>query len=348
MSPHPSHEERSRIRQTVRDHAAAQHGIFRRADLDALRVDETHIRTFLRRGWWVRLHHGVYIDADVLDAAQAPADRSRVLVAAALRAVPGAAYAYGPVAAGLHGLAVDRELMGAASIVRPPTVDQRALQRRLSRGTHLSAVAVHCHAIPHERTTMVDSMATIDRWDAAITTAACTSDMWALVTLDSAVWQDETGLATLTERVNDWTGLRGIGSVNRAMPLVRTGAQTALESISRFQLLHANVPEPRLQFPVHDRNGLIGYCDMAWPELSVIGEADGLRKYSDRSVLVDEKAREDRLRAQGWIVVRWTWAEILSTPQAVVDRFWQAVRTAQGRSANKPSGRDGHFGALGA
>ena len=85
--------------------------------------------------------------------------------------------------------------------------------------------------------------------------------------------------------------------------------------------------------PVYDADGLIGYVDMAWPDLMVIGEADGLLKYQDRADLIAEKLREDRLRALGWIVVRWTWDEVLRTPHVVVDRIRRAMQAATRRVA---------------
>ncbi|MFM7211917.1 MAG: DUF559 domain-containing protein, partial [Actinomycetota bacterium] len=78
---------------------------------------------------------------------------------------------------------------------------------------------------------------------------------------------------------------------------------------------------------------LIGYADMAWPDHKVIGEADGLLKYQDRSDLIAEKAREDRLRAQGWIVVRWTWDEMLRRPHVVIARIVRAMDIAARRIA---------------
>ena len=66
-------------------------------------------------------------------------------------------------------------------------------------------------------------------------------------------------------------------------------------------------------------------ADFAWPGHRVIGEADGLLKYADRRDLLAEKQREDDLRRAGWVVVRWTWAEITRTPRLVVTRLRRAL-----------------------
>ncbi|MFW8746088.1 hypothetical protein, partial [Mesorhizobium japonicum] len=65
------------------------------------------------------------------------------------------------------------------------------------------------------------------------------------------------------------------------------------------------------------------FADFAWPSYRLIGEFDGMGKYvrSDLTagrdpaeVVVAEKLREDRLRAAGWRVVRWGWAQARSVP----------------------------------
>ena len=83
-----------------------------------------------------------------------------------------------------------------------------------------------------------------------------------------------------------------------------------LETLSRLALIGEGLPEPELQVDFHDGSGLIGRVDMWWPGLGVIGEADGLVKYGTGADVVREKVREDRLRATGRMVVRWTWSEI--------------------------------------
>lgn len=90
------------------------------------------------------------------------------------------------------------------------------------------------------------------------------------------------------------------------------------ESVSRgvMHLLGCEIPE--LQHSVSDMNGSIGVVDFYWPEQHLIGEFDGAMKYVDREsmggrtatqVVIDEKRREDRMRATGRGFVRWGWSE---------------------------------------
>ena len=88
--------------------------------------------------------------------------------------------------------------------------------------------------------------------------------------------------------------------------------------------MRAGLPEPRLQVPFFDDAGLIGYVDMYFDTLGVIGEADGLVKYSTGADLLAEKRREDRLRRLH-PVVRWGWQQIWSNPERVAGQIREAA-----------------------
>ncbi|HEX4057586.1 MAG TPA: hypothetical protein VHX87_04625 [Galbitalea sp.] len=110
----------------------------------------------------------------------------------------------------------------------------------------------------------------------------------------------------------------------RAIAVLRfaeTRAESPLESISRVTMRTIGVPRPSLQVPHYDTAGFIGEPDFYWPEHGLIGEADGDAKYldarfrNDRSsdeVVLDEKIREDRLRALPRTVAGWRWKAAIS------------------------------------
>ena len=72
---------------------------------------------------------------------------------------------------------------------------------------------------------------------------------------------------------------------------------------------------------------------MFWESLGVIGEADGQMKYETRVDIFNEKLREDRLRALGYIVVRWTWDEIMTDPKAVARRILVGSQISRRRAS---------------
>lgn len=92
------------------------------------------------------------------------------------------------------------------------------------------------------------------------------------------------------------------------------------ESLSRFIMFLQGFPKPELQFVVESADGcLIGISDFYWPENRLLGEYDGLVKYTRNECLggelpsgslAAEKAREDATRATNRGMVRWVWSAI--------------------------------------
>lgn len=88
------------------------------------------------------------------------------------------------------------------------------------------------------------------------------------------------------------------------------------ESLSRVQIRRLGYPDPILPSKIQRTDGGADYPDFEWE--SHFGEFDGHVKYTREEykgcrtieeIVWDEKLREDRLRATGKRVVRWTWRE---------------------------------------
>jgi len=98
-------------------------------------------------------------------------------------------------------------------------------------------------------------------------------------------------------------------------------------------MLTLGLPRPILQHDFFDKHGRMT-VDFWWPEFRLIGEFDGAAKYlreeysGEKSIaerLLDEKAREDRLRALDTTVVRWGWAEASSR-----SKLWERLGSRLG------------------
>lgn len=92
------------------------------------------------------------------------------------------------------------------------------------------------------------------------------------------------------------------------------------ESISRANMNLEGIPAPELQHPFSDSRGHCATVDFWWQDQGVVGEFDGRTKYlkpeylkgrTASQVVIEEKNRENRLRALGLKVVRWEWATAL-------------------------------------
>jgi very-short-patch-repair endonuclease len=64
--------------------------------------------------------------------------------------------------------------------------------------------------------------------------------------------------------------------------------------------------------------------DFAWPAPRVIAEVDGWEKYTTRGAFEAQMARDAELQALGWMVVHFTWLQVVRRPGLVVERLNRA------------------------
>lgn len=114
---------------------------------------------------------------------------------------------------------------------------------------------------------------------------------------------------------------RGIVRAGQVVEFADGLSESPGESVSRAAMRALGFPAPTLQHPFSDADGFVGRVDFWWPDFGVIGEFDGRGKYlradllgglSIADAVVDEKQRENRLRALGLGVARWEWSDVRS------------------------------------
>lgn len=225
----------------------------------------------------------------------------------------------------------------SAAVLHGLVVRQGALRRvHLTRhGRGRRNQTVHVHPAP-----LLDQERTSVRGIPVTTMARTLADLgrseelrWAVAGLDDALRRDLTSPADLAVAVERARGLPGIHGLRAAIALADARCESVGESLCRVAFHQWGLPAPVLQHEVNDGRGLVGRVDMAWPEHKVLVEFDGKVKYSSlvrpgetpSEVVWREKRREDRLRALGWQVVRVTWDEIFSAPEAVCRRVAAAL-----------------------
>lgn len=107
--------------------------------------------------------------------------------------------------------------------------------------------------------------------------------------------------------------------IQAALEFADPAAGSPGESLSRALLHVLGFKPPKLQQEIRDASGFVAYLDFEWPEEGLAGEFDGMVKYqkdeylrgrSTSQAVIDEKRREDRIRATGRRVIRWTWSEL--------------------------------------
>jgi hypothetical protein len=143
-------------------------------------------------------------------------------------------------------------------------------------------------------------------------------------------------LTEVMTRCRSWPGAR---SASRAVSMADGRSDNPGESWSRVILTaHGQAPTD-LQHKFYDDRGLAGITDFFWEEEMVVGEFDGKLKYGvapgatpeeAARAIVEEKAREDRLRAMGLGFVRWGYGE-LYRPQLFIPKVIKARSRGGGR-----------------
>ena len=88
-------------------------------------------------------------------------------------------------------------------------------------------------------------------------------------------------------------------------------AESPFESRARAEVLLAGLPAPVLQYVVRDRDGrFLARVDLAWPERRLAVEADGAEVHAGPAALRRDLRRQNALVVAGWIVLRFTWADL--------------------------------------
>lgn len=143
-----------------------------------------------------------------------------------------------------------------------------------------------------------------------------------VVTLDHALRNIEHYRVTkqaLRAVLEERRPFRNVRRVDAVVDFATGLADSVLESLSMVCFRDLGFPRPQQQWEYHGLvNGKQYWADFYWKEFDVIGEADGTAKYTDPAFLrgrtveqavLDEKEREDELRAQCSGFVRWSWSD---------------------------------------
>lgn len=102
-----------------------------------------------------------------------------------------------------------------------------------------------------------------------------------------------------------------------------------LERVARRAFRDAKLPEPSFEVDLGDGDW-IARVDCLWPEAKLVVELDGRRYHDGRAALEADRRRDNRLMAQGWRVLRFTWDDLVRRPAEVV----AMVRAALGIPAS--------------
>lgn len=169
-----------------------------------------------------------------------------------------------------------------------------------------------------------DGMLVTSAADTAVAMARILPFPAAVAMMDTAIHYPREGTALATRddleialaAIPSRKRVNGRTAAFRAAEFAATESGSAGESVSRAIMYLLGFLLPELQVRFDDEQGLIAFVDFFWRRINRVGEFDGLGKYvkeefthgrTTAQVVMDEKRREDRVRACGPLVSRWDW-----------------------------------------
>jgi len=128
---------------------------------------------------------------------------------------------------------------------------------------------------------------------------------------------------SLTSQLSRHPSRRGSARARVALAVADARAESPMESVLRWLLHAAGVPSPDLQHVILTAEGEFR-ADLAWPDARVLVEFDG-DVHRERDVFVRDARRQNALVAAGWTVLRFTSADVLGRPEAVIAQIRRAL-----------------------
>ena len=281
------------------EEVARLRGRLRRTDLVAAGLADREIAGALRAGRLVRVRRDAYRVAE-------PGDRHADLRLLARAALEDGAILGGPAALLVH----DLPLFG-----RPTTVHVCATSRG---GRGARAVRARIARPPDSQLAEHEGRLVSGVARAVLDTARLDGLVAGVVAADAALRRGATTPAELAGVAATMAGLAGVVRARLCCDLADARSESPGESWSAVVLHRHGLPRPERQEVFRDARGFVARADFWWPGRRVVGEFDGRVKYGranptgrpPEDVLWAEKLREDRLRALGPVVARWTTADL--------------------------------------
>jgi hypothetical protein len=290
------------------------------------------VRRQLRRGEWLALRRGVFCSTRTLhDAESDPVSRHRLLALAEHRALRRPAWVSHSSAALLYGLPLPRSEPSRVFLTAESGVQSRTPRAEIQVCAVPTADRAELDGLPIASVarTVVD-LARHYRPDDAVAIGDC------------ALHRGLTDLASLAVVLASCASWRGIIAARTAIARMDGRRESWLESKSAMVIAHHGIVPPEPQVLIADDAGPFARVDFLWHPPGVVGEADGAVKYGSTDglrPLIEEKRRQERLEALGFVVVRWDTGDILRRAQQTCERIHAALdRAWLARAAGVPTG----------
>ncbi|UTI65514.1 DUF559 domain-containing protein [Paraconexibacter antarcticus] len=287
-----------RIRRT----AERQHGRITWEQLVVAGADEHRVRRWTQKGWLVREHHRVYV------VGARPSSRMGTFASALLTMGDDAALSFR--AAGAHW-----------ELLRGAVPTEVTVPRRSGRG-HRRRIIVHRADLPAEHVTVRDGLRVTTLVRTHLDLAGVLRPPALARMFEQAQVRHHLDPADLAAEVVCRRGCRGAPALRAILEDAVDPAAVASILELRFLKLCAAHGIAR---PVVNQSLGPWVPDFLWPDAWVIVETDGWRYHRTAERRRRDADKDAWLRARGYVVLRLTWQDVTSRPEAAAARVASAL-----------------------
>ncbi|GGF24006.1 type IV toxin-antitoxin system AbiEi family antitoxin domain-containing protein [Williamsia phyllosphaerae] len=281
----------------LRELLASHDGVITLGQAESVGLNRSAVQRRVAAGEWRRVGRGVYFVAD-----REVSTRARLR--AACWSVGSHAALSGTSAAWWHRL-----------VDEPPTV-VTVTARRGRHGGAVTAVTV-----VHRDLDVVD---VVERSDLLMTgvplTVLDTAAVTGMGVLDSALLRGRVSLEQLLAAHARYPGRRGSKVTGDMLRRAHSGARSEAE-----RLLVGLLRRAAIGGWVANREVCGFPVDIVFDTDRVLVEIDGMAFHSDALAFQHDRTRQNILVANGWTILRFTWADLTQRPQYVVSQIRSAL-----------------------
>lgn len=274
--------------------------LFSTAEAEGWGVSRHDLAILVRRGLVWRVARGWY--SSRMDATEE--ERHLLRTTAHLRLHGESSAACRHSAALLHGMPLARADLSVVEIAKV-----NATHGRTGRGVRVSELGVERADCVTIFVPIADTFVrVVDPATAVVGTARTNSPLAALVAGDHALRHGLCTRAAFEEALDGGRGATGIGRARDALQHLDPRHESPGETLTAAVLRRSRWEfDPQVEVRVGGRRYRL---DFALRGLRVAIEFDGAIKYTGPEVMAAQLAREADLRADGWVIVRFTWDDL--------------------------------------
>lgn len=226
-------------------------------------------------------------------------------------------------------------VLAAASAARTWRVDLGDDRTYLYIGPHgrcrlSGVVAIHSSPDPDD-VSLFDGIPTTGLACAVVETLRMLPERAAVELLDRSLQRGWLTTTELARRVKTRLGGRGNRRLLALLRFVSGGERSAPERLLTRSMRVARIGGWRTNVEIYDADGTIGIGDVVFDRVKLVLEVDGWAYHTTPERFQRDRQRQNRLMADGWTVLRFTWRDVTERPDRVIGQIIRTLASLEDR-----------------